>query len=333
MCLAIYKPADTEIPEEYLRNGYSNHSDGAGLAWAVDGVLHLKKGIFDVEEVIKQYRLVKQYPCLIHFRKATHGKINEDNCHPFLFNDNKLALVHNGILPIKCNIDGLSDTFHFVKLVLEPMVRGYNIPINDGALNYLITTSIGTDKIAIMDGTGKTYIFNEGKGEWKDGVWYSNSSFSWEYSKTTGFSGGQSSYYSNRTNGSHIPPATYDTHKNWKKNWENTSEADDESYLEFWKRATDEMKEDASKDHCSANCKSLTQKIPLLLKNKDTVDDAGNVNIIDVEEVKTEKETFGPGHMCEYGWWDEDIEEDIKLYMKNSGVSREEAIIRVFNEK
>ena len=63
------------------------------------------------------------------------------------------------------------------------------------------------------------------------------------------------------------------------------------------------------------------------------MDDAGNVYIIDVEEIKTEQETSGPGHMCEYGWWDEDIEEDIKLYMKNSGVSREEVIIRVFNEK
>ena len=59
-------------------------------------------------------------------------KLMKLNCHPFLFNDNKLALIHNGILPIKCNIDGLSDTVHFVKLVLEPMVKKYNIPINDG---------------------------------------------------------------------------------------------------------------------------------------------------------------------------------------------------------
>ena len=34
-------------------------------------------------------------------------------------------------------------------------------------LNYLITTSIGTDKIAVMDGTGKTFIFNEDKGKWE----------------------------------------------------------------------------------------------------------------------------------------------------------------------
>ncbi len=67
---------------------------------------------------------------------------------------------------------------------------------------------------------------------------------------------------------------------------------------------------------------------------KDSVDEAGNVHIIDVEEVdepvKKEK-TFGPGEMCDYGWWDEEIEADIEKHRKSTGCSREAAIIRVFN--
>ncbi len=181
MCLAIYKPADAQVSEEHLRNGFANHSDGAGFAWSVDGKLFIKKGIFNVEEVIEHYRLIKDYPCLIHFRKATHGKVDKTNCHPFLFNDGKLALIHNGILSIKCTIDGLSDTAHFVKLVLEPMVNRNKVPINDGALSYLINTSIGSDKMAVMTEDGTTYIFNEDKGKWEGGVWYSNSIFSWTY--------------------------------------------------------------------------------------------------------------------------------------------------------
>ncbi len=329
MCLAIYKPANAEVSEEHLRNGFANHSDGAGFAWAADGKLHVVKGLFDVEEVIKQYELVKEYPCLIHFRKATHGKIDKTNCHPFLFNDGKLALIHNGILSIKCTIDGLSDTAHFVKLVLEPMVKRNNVPINDGALQYLLSTSIGTDKMVIMDGDGNAYVINEDKGKWEGGVWYSNTSFSWnleEFKRTSGtYYGGSQSYFT-RTNQGHAPNSSYDAHKNnWRKRFEEGAEGD-ESYLEFWKRT-------AKADQNIGTCCSLkeTQKLPLLLKEK--VDDAGNVHIIDVEEVEeTPKEkTYGPGMMCDYGWWDEEIEADIEKIRKNTGCSREQAIIRVFN--
>ena len=237
MCLAIYKPAGAEVTEEHLRNGFANHSDGAGFAWAADGKLHVVKGLFDVEEVIKQYEKVKEFPCLIHFRKATHGKIDKTNCHPFLFNDGKLALIHNGVLSIKCTIDGMSDTLHFVKLVLEPMVKRNNVPINDGALQYLLSTSIGTDKMVIMDGDGNAYVINEDKGKWEGGCWYSNTSFSWNIDEfksknSSGYYGGAQSYF-NRTNQGHAPNASYESHKtNWRKRFEDSSEGD-ESYLEF----------------------------------------------------------------------------------------------------
>ncbi len=331
MCLAIYKPAGAQVTEEHLRNGFANHSDGAGFAWAADGKLHVVKGIFDVDEVVKQYELIKEYPCLIHFRKATHGKIDKTNCHPFLFNDNKLALIHNGVLSIKCTIEGMSDTLHFVKLVLEPMVQRNNVPINDGALQYLLSTSIGSDKMVIMDGDGNAYVINEDKGKWEGGCWYSNTSFSWNIEEfrsksSSGYYGGSQSYF-NRTGQGHAPNASYESHKNnWRKRFEDSAE-DDESYLEFWKRT-------AKADQNIGACCSLkeTQKLPLLLKER--VDDAGNVHIIDVEEVEEpekKEKVYGPGMMCDYGWWDEEIEADIEKIRKNTGCSREQAIIRVFN--
>jgi glutamine amidotransferase len=328
MCLAIYKPAGAEVTEEHLRNGFSNHSDGAGFAWAADGKLHVVKGIFDVEEVIKQYELIKEYPCLIHFRKATHGKIDKTNCHPFLFNDGKLALIHNGVLSIKCTIDGMSDTFHFIKLVLEPMVKRNNVPINDDALQYLLSTSIGSDKMVIMDGDGNAYVINENKGKWEGGVWYSNTSFSWNIEEfksnnSSGYYEGHQSYF-NRTNQGHAPNASYEIHKNnWRKRFEDSAE-DDESYLEFWKRTAK-----ADQNIGASSSLKEAQKLPLLLKER--VDDSGNVHIIDVEEIKEPEKTYGPGMMCDYGWWDEEIETDIEKFMKNAGCSREQAIIRVFN--
>ena len=223
----------------------------------------------------------------------------------------------------------MSDTAHFVKLVLEPMVKRNKVPINDGALQYLLSTSIGTDKMVIMDGDGNAYVINEDKGKWEGGVWYSNTSFSWNVDefKTTTYHGGGTQSYFTRNNQGHAPNASYDSHKNnWRKRFEDNAE-DDESYLEFWKRTA---KADQNIGECCAALKQ-TQKLPLLLK--ESVDDGGNVTIIDVEEVETEKKekTYGPGTMCDYGWWDEEIEEDIEKIRKNTGCSREQAVLRVFN--
>jgi glutamine amidotransferase len=330
MCLAIYKPANVEVPQKHLRNGFENHPDGAGLAWANNGVLHLRKGIFNIDEVIKQYEAVKQYHCLIHFRKATHGKVDATNCHPFLFNDNKLALVHNGILPIKCSIDGLSDTGHFVKLVLEPLVKNYGVPINNGALNYLITVSIGTDKLAIMDGNGATYIFNESGGTWDEGVWYSNTTFRYGvYKPTTNYN--SHSYSPNRNN----TERNYSHSFNFRKHWDTTDDSGDDSYLEFWRQNVPPIVtiDTNGSQGCGVDASTPQNRKQLLLTDgRQTVDDAGNV--IDIEEVKEDEEkTFSEGDTCEYGWFNAAVEADIKNFQTTLGISREEALIRIFNEK
>jgi glutamine amidotransferase len=319
MCLAIYKPAGVEVPHKHLKNAFENHPDGAGIAWAANGLLYVKKGMFNVDEVIEQYEKVKQYHCLIHFRKATHGKIDATNCHPFLFNDNKLALIHNGILPIKCSIEGLSDTAHFVKLVLEPMVKQHQVPINDGALNYLISTSIGSDKLAVMDGKGTTYIFNESGGVWDEGVWYSNTSFRWGAYKATDYK--SHPYFANRNN---EDSKTY-SHKNWRRHWDKDDGEADETYLDFWRRNGSDGGTITKKETDPKKTRQL-----LLTDGRQAVDDAGNV--IDVETVDGEEE-HTEGHMCEYGWFEKEIEDSIKTYQTNLGLSREEALIRIFNEK
>lgn len=349
MCLAIFKPEGTEIPHKNLRNGFENHSDGCGFAWAVDGKLYVRKGIFNVDDMITQYEQVKQYPCLIHFRKATHGKIDAANCHPFLFNDGQLALIHNGVLNIKCSIEGLSDTAHFVKLVLEPMVKLHKVPINDGALNYLISTSIGTDKVAVMDNTGKTFIFNEDKGTWEEGVWYSNTSFRWGktssyvYTPTTtpastpvGFQGGTSAGAN----------TVYDyrgsrQRRNWRRHWEGNQDDDegDAAYVEFWKRATpgpvSATTVDPKTTRLLAAPKSETaessgdETVIDVDSQSETVDYAGNIKAL--ESVAAPQ--YSEGQMCEYGWFDAEVEVGIEHLQNNLGLSREEAIIRIFNDR
>lgn len=340
MCLAIYAPAGSNIPKKNLTNGFETHSDGAGMAWAADGKLHIRKGIFKVEELLEQYDKVKQYPCLIHFRKATSGKVDATNCHPFLFNDGKLALVHNGIISIKCNIEGLSDTAHFVKLVLEPLVKTYGVPINDGSLQYLLATSVGTDKLAILTHEGLCYITNEDKGTWDGGVWYSNTSFRWAPTKryTTGgnYQGTGMGYGAH----SSVDGSAGDyKHRHWRKHWEEGE--DDEKYLDFWRKAIANAADHSEK---SSPVGGLTQKIntPLLLtdgtagnggEHKMTVDEGGNVIVVEELPDDVPAPPFFEGQMCEYGWFDAEVEADIAGYQKTLGLSRGEAMIRVFNER
>jgi len=332
MCLAIYQPVGKEVPEKHLKTGFDNHSDGCGIAWADGGKLHIKKGVgMKFDEFYEFYKSVKQYPCLIHFRKSTSGKIDEANCHPFLFADDKYAAIHNGVINIKCNDKDFSDTYHFIKLVLDPLIRKYNIPINDGSLNYLLCTSIGSDKLAVMDGNGKTYIFNEEKGNWEDGVWYSNTSFRWSYgTTTTTYYGEHSSYYKGSAAGfaSSNSPNVGGTSRGWPSDGEDEN---DEAYLEFWRRQTTPI---GSASATAAQQTALLLGPPASSKKSDAaIDIEGQMDEGDSERETNKSKLPGPGEMAEYGWFDAETEHDIEGYQVSMGLTREEAMIKVFTER
>lgn len=299
MCLAIFKPAGLDIPEENLKQGFDSNNDGCGICWAQDGQLHIEKGMMTFDDFYGIYQGVKEFPMLIHFRKSTHGKKNEDNCHPFLFNDGKLALIHNGVIPIKCTENDYSDTWHFVHKVLDPIVSQRGVPITDQSLSWFIRVSIGTDKIAVMDGDGHVIIFNEDKGNWEDTdgldgkkgkVWYSNYSFR-NYKTYKSYSGsGYSSYHNTSHHQSSIPGSQ-----------QHSSASSDGT--EIWPG----YQYDSSKPAGSSNQ-------PL------------NTN----HEIATD-ENRGPGKMTEYGWFDDEIEAEITKAREESHLDREEAIIQVFN--
>jgi len=208
MCLAIVKPAGLDVPEKNLRSGYEHHNDGCGIAWAENGELHVEKGMLTWDAFLGLYEGVKEHPCLIHFRKATHGPKNETNCHPFLFNDGKLALIHNGVIQIKIEDNALSDTGNFVKSIMDPIVKTAQVPLDHPALAFLIQRSIGTDKVAIMDGNGKVIFFNEDKGTVEDKIWYSNCSFRWTGNNTRHNTGGYLGNNRSTTSSSSIPSGT-----------------------------------------------------------------------------------------------------------------------------
>lgn len=176
MCIAIYKPKNKIISKEILQQCFRSNSDGAGFMYASDKNLHIQKGFFTFDEFYEEYQKVEKKQVVIHFRIKTHGPVLKENCHPFNVNKS-LGFVHNGIISGFGSVD-VSDTREFGKHILEPLVAKWgNLAIFQPAIQQLIEARIGYSKLIFLDRHGNHEIFNESKGVWDDGIWYSNTSY------------------------------------------------------------------------------------------------------------------------------------------------------------
>ncbi len=188
-CLAIWKPKGVMVSRKWLSNGFENNHDGAGFVTEIDHKLHCHKGFFKFDDFWKAFSPFHKYNSLIHFRIATHGKVETDNCHPFMMCSGKYALVHNGILPIRPP-KGIeeSDTAHFANNILSTMIE--RIPWELPQFTELVEEAIGIgNKIILLREDGKPWIFNESCGWWKHGAWFSNMSFMNVYGRSNYSSG------------------------------------------------------------------------------------------------------------------------------------------------
>ena len=186
MCIAILKTKNGKISDEYLRNSFNNNSDGAGIAYTKNGELFVVKGIFDIDEFVKKVREAEKIAdgaMLIHCRISTSGNIDELNCHPHVVND-RTVMIHNGILDVNVPKNSkVSDTIIFVRDYLSKLPKDFMV---NKATIKLIELAIGSNnKFCFLNKNGQYAIAGEDKGEWVDGVWYSNSGYS--YSWNSGF--------------------------------------------------------------------------------------------------------------------------------------------------
>lgn len=177
MCLAIYKPAGKTVSWDALEEGFSSNKDGAGFAYVQNDRLCIHRGLFNFDDFRTAFMPHAEKQAAIHFRLATHGKKDKKNCHPFRINDN-LCLIHNGILPIKCNQDkDMSDTWHYANLILKPMAeRDAEFYIRDEVM-FMGEAAIGSNKFVFLSADGGFSIWNADAGHWDDDIWYSNKSY------------------------------------------------------------------------------------------------------------------------------------------------------------
>jgi len=143
-----------------------------------DGQLVVNKGLMTFEDFKEAYEPHKSKECVLHFRIKTHGETNAENTHPFLI-DSDLGMVHNGIISkVDTKSDpSKSDTYHFTDFHLHRFRQDNPYFFLNPIYKELIEDYIGFSKLIFMDKDGNVEIFNESKGVWDAGCWFSNTSY------------------------------------------------------------------------------------------------------------------------------------------------------------
>lgn len=178
MCIIVAIPQGKQVSKSTLQRCWNNNPHGAGFMFTDGNKIVIHKEMTSFKRYFKEYIHSKeQYPqssFVCHFRISTHGKINEDNCHPFLVNS-KLGFCHNGIVRNAPVSNDYSDTVMFNETILKNLPSDFH---NNLAIMALIQEYIGSgSKLCFLTHDNQLKFVNEKAGYWDNGVWYSNGGY------------------------------------------------------------------------------------------------------------------------------------------------------------
>lgn len=197
MCLILTHHADTVLDEVWIHNFWYHNSDGIGVMYA-DKTEHGVPFVATVKTVARTeadawafyQQHIKGRECVVHFRMATHGDINEDQVHPYVVAEDEdgravLSIMHNGVLACGNSYDKTkSDTWHFTRWYLKPLLDPVDAGHPDLLLKDEFVDMLGTyigpsNRFVFMDDDGRVTIINEHEGVRWRGMWLANT-YAWD---------------------------------------------------------------------------------------------------------------------------------------------------------
>lgn len=197
MCVIIHRPAKVDFDYDKLKIACLKNADGFGVAFSDRGKLEIireyQKGSNDPERVAKIMEDAKEHELFVHLRMKSVGDLGPDNVHPFVFyedEDRTYALMHNGTMNEYDRRDGRTDSYHFGQEILKPFIEHWytedgNVLGDKDFQRMIAKITPGSNKIAIFDNHGRSFIVNRKAGEEMEGCWISNSYSFQDYSKST----------------------------------------------------------------------------------------------------------------------------------------------------
>lgn len=232
MCVIMVKESNVKFPEEnILQNCWDNNPDMGGFMFTVNNTVHIKKGYKTYEAFKKALDSTREMygddiPYVLHFRISTQG-YNTSCCQPFPLSSKMKALkkshtkcnvgvAHNGVLQLTSD-GGLdySDTMKFITDYLVNIIQDLSWH-NNNRTKLLIENLIEGSRFAILDKAGKCTRLGKGWIEESQGLYFSNSSYS--YKKCTYTSKYTPYYYDDYAD-------WYDSFE-WGANYKSTSDSD-----------------------------------------------------------------------------------------------------------
>lgn len=186
MCLLAFISPGAQPDRAALECACRNNPDGFGFAiltgtGADDAII--RGHSMDSRELIDSFMAARAayptYGAMFHARWATHGVVDETNCHPFpVAGRDDILMGHNGILSCTPDVkDPRSDTRLFADAIMLQRFRH----LDSRKTRKRLETWLGGSKLVILTTDPfyqhNAYIFNEDLGEWVNGTWYSNDSY------------------------------------------------------------------------------------------------------------------------------------------------------------
>lgn len=197
MCIIIAKPIGANLPPiEHIRQSFNNNSHGFACMWVnkKEKIEHYKtmsllKCISFYKYLLEDKEKWKGIPMTFHFRLATHGSKNIQNCHAFMDDCKTVGFQHNGVLGLDVpkGMD-ITDSEYFFKFLFLPL---YKLNKNEMNFDHVIDNMRGSgwDRFAFLR---KNKIHLYGVFSELNGCYYSNrtyepNKYNFHYNKINGY--------------------------------------------------------------------------------------------------------------------------------------------------